>query len=139
MCVCVCVTLYSLLCPALDWDTFGRPGRELNGGLLVLRPNASLVPEMLAAAQRMPASVTLEQSFFTRYFDWQQLPVYFNAPSSLYLRAPSEFPAVRVVHYTHAKPWQEDYSEYPSWYRQVHEAWWRAFADMQRGFTWTPE
>lgn len=122
-----------------DWDSMGKPSRELNGGMLVLRPNASLVPVMLEAARTMHPGITLEQSFLSRYFDWQVLSPAFNSPANMYLRAPSTFMGTRVVHYTHAKPWQPDDDRFQVWFRDVHELWWRAFDDMQRGYTFLPE
>ena len=124
----------------VDWDTFGKPSSrgELNGGVLVLRPNASLVPMMVEATKHMTQSYTLEQSFLSRYFDWQTLPPIYNSPASLYLRNPTMWSFARVIHYTHAKPWQRTDQRFEIWHRGAHELWWRAFEDMQRGYTYSP-
>lgn len=111
---------------------------ELNGGVLVLRPNASLVPTMLADAKHMQQTFTLEQSFLSGYFDWQTLPPMYNMPAMMFLRAPSLFKSARVVHYTHAKPWTPNHPLYDVWFRGIYDLWFRFYEDMLRGYSFTP-
>lgn len=106
--------------------------------MFVLQPNASMFPEMMAEAALMSPAMTLEQNFLSRYFDWQKLPPIFNSPANMYLCNPVVFSDARVIHYTHAKPWQPENPMFNIWYRDMHALWWRAFEDMERGYHFVP-
>ena len=113
-----------------------------NSGLVVLRPSRAVFAGMLAALAGCDlASLAFpDQDFLNAYFRgaWEALPYTYNATKGMYAahRGPPperglgsfELSAVRVLHFTMAKPWDLRHPCHKG-YERLNTLWHAAFAE----------
>jgi hypothetical protein len=113
-----------------------------NSGLMVLQPCRAVLAHMLAALAAYDFSTCRfgDQDFLNVYYRgaWDALPWTFNATKTLYachregingcLEGRWELPAVRIVHFTMAKPWDLKHPLHKG-FERLNTLWWAAFAE----------
>lgn len=108
----------------------------LNGGLLVLDPDAGVLEAMLgelATLQDLSRYPFAEQDYLNERYRgrWQPLPWVYNALKTLPLQHPAlwDLSAAKNVHYIIDKPW-EDAPDPGDPYRALDHLWWDVADDL---------
>lgn len=102
----------------------------LNGGLLVLDPDAAVFADLmdkLAGVGDLAGYPFAEQDFLNEYYRqrWQPLSYIYNALKTLRFQHPAvwDASAVKNIHYILAKPWEKDLDPDDRYY-PVDKLWW---------------
>ena len=116
----------------------GPRDHYLNGGLLVLEPDASVFADMvqrLSALDDLSRYPFAEQDFLNEYYRdrWRPLPYVYNALKTLPFQHPDlwDAEAVKNIHYIIDKPWQQDL-EPADRYFALHALWWDVAAGVEK-------
>ena len=113
----------------------GVVGNYLNGGFLVLTPDAAVFADMrsvlagLADLSRYPFA---EQDFLNEYYRdrWLPMPYVYNALKTLPFQHPTMWDdaAVKNIHFIIDKPWEQTLSPGDRYFA-LHELWWDVTRD----------
>jgi len=102
----------------------------LNGGLLVLEPDAAVFEDMrhqLATLDGLSRYLFAEQDFLNDYFNqrWQPLPYIYNALKTLPFQHPAmwDMAEVKNIHYIIDKPWEKTLEPGCRYY-PLNKLWW---------------
>ncbi|OON39800.1 glycosyl transferase [Izhakiella australiensis] len=105
----------------------------LNGGLLVLQPDAGVYQQMmgqLAAMTDISALFFAEQDFLNDFYRqrWQPLHYGYNALKTLSHQHPQMWDMQRVknIHYIIDKPWEKYPQPGDQWF-ELHRLWWQIY------------
>lgn len=108
----------------------GVAGNYLNGGLLVLDPDAAVFADLmakLAGVDDLAGYPFAEQDFLNEYYHqrWQPLPYIYNALKTLPFQHPAvwDASAVKNIHYILDKPWEKEPDPDDRYY-PVDKLWW---------------
>ncbi|GAA2020365.1 glycosyltransferase family 8 protein [Nakamurella flavida] len=110
----------------------GVVGNYLNGGFLVLTPDAAVLDDMsarLAGLADLSGFPFAEQDFLNEYYQdrWLPQPYVYNALKTLPFQHPTMWDAAEVknIHFIIDKPWEQQLSP-DDRYFALHELWWDA-------------
>ena len=108
----------------------------LNGGFLVLRPDQTVLDEMLtrlAALDDLSHYQFAEQDFLNDFYRerWQPLPYSYNALKTLAFQHPTvwDMSEVKNIHYIIDKPWEKPLDPADRYY-PVNKLWWDVARDL---------